>query len=236
MQRRHAGDQAKRRGRDGQVRKPPRTNSIWPSPAWSAGRIDARGILADTPHLDTTGCRHRIACYEQPRAHEIAAPEPPRSAGQRAVIKRAPCRRVRLAAPGDNPAAMGRRLGSSRPHMPRGVRAAQAQARSLRRAGIIEANEQVVFPPLPCDRYPAAGHPLPDLPPYRGVPARQPQRGPDQALPPGPSGSARPSFPVASAGSPITSQVPSPASIAPGGPCGAERVSVPAVTECGHLS
>ena len=23
------------------------------------------------------GCRHRIACYERPRAHEIAAPEPP---------------------------------------------------------------------------------------------------------------------------------------------------------------
>ena len=42
-------------------------------------------------------------------------------------------------------------------------------------AGIMEANEQVTFPPLPCDRYPAAGHPLPDLPPHRGVPARQPQ-------------------------------------------------------------
>src|ERR1035437_5910281 len=64
-------------------------------------------------------------------------------------------------------------------------------------AGIIEANEQVTFPPLSCDRYPAAGHPLPDLPPHRGVPARPPPRGPARALPPGPSGSARPSFPVA---------------------------------------
>jgi hypothetical protein len=41
-------------------------------------------------------------------------------------------------------------------------------------AGIMEANEQVAFPPLPCDRYPAAGYPLPDLPPDRRVPARQP--------------------------------------------------------------
>ena len=64
-------------------------------------------------------------------------------------------------------------------------------------AGIIEANEQVTFAPLSCDRYPPAGHPLPDLPPHRGVPARQPQRGPDRALPPGPSRSARRPFPVA---------------------------------------
>jgi hypothetical protein len=28
--------------------------------------------------------------------------------------------------------------------------------------GIIEANEQVTFPPLPCDRYSASCHPLPD--------------------------------------------------------------------------
>jgi hypothetical protein len=38
----------------------------------------------------------------------------------------------------------------------------------------MEANEQVTFPPLPCDRYPAAGHPLRDLPPHRGVLARLP--------------------------------------------------------------
>jgi hypothetical protein len=63
--------------------------------------------------------------------------------------------------------------------------------------GIIEANEQVTFAPLSCDRCPPAGHPLPDLPPHRGVPARQPQRGPDRALPPGPSRSARRPFPVA---------------------------------------
>ena len=61
-------------------------------------------------------------------------------------------------------------------HLPRGVRAAQAQGKGHSGwAGIIEANEQVTFPPLPCDRYPAAGHPLPDLPPHRRVPARQPQ-------------------------------------------------------------
>jgi hypothetical protein len=47
------------------------------------------------------------------------------------------------------------------------------------------------FPPLSCDRYPAVGHPLRDLPAHRGVPARQPQRGPDRALQPGPSRSAR---------------------------------------------
>ena len=41
--------------------------------------------------------------------------------------------------------------------------------------GIIEANEQITFPPLPCDRYPSTGHPLPDLPPHRRVPAGQPQ-------------------------------------------------------------
>jgi hypothetical protein len=29
--------------------------------------------------LGTMGCRHRIACYERPRAQDIAAPEPPRS-------------------------------------------------------------------------------------------------------------------------------------------------------------
>ena len=40
------------------------------------------------------------------------------------------------------------------------------QARSLRRP------EQVTFPPLAGDRYPASGHPLPHLPPHRRVPAR----------------------------------------------------------------
>jgi len=41
--------------------------------------------------------------------------------------------------------------------------------------GIIEANEQVTFPSLPCDYYPSSGHPLPNLPPHRRVPAGQPQ-------------------------------------------------------------
>lgn len=60
-----------------------------------------------------------------------------------------------------------------------------------------QANEQVIFPSLPGDRHPTAGHPLRDLPPHCGVPARQPQRGPDGALPPGPSRSDRHPFPVA---------------------------------------
>jgi len=57
--------------------------------------------------------------------------------------------------------------------------------------------EQVKFPPLPGDRDPSAGDALPDLPSDRRLPARQPQRGADRALPPGPSRSARPSCPVA---------------------------------------
>jgi hypothetical protein len=121
--------------------------------------------------------------------------------------------------------------------MPRGVRAAQAQGKITPAGlGIIEAYEQVIFPPLSCDRYPAAGHPLPDLPAHRGVPARQPQRGPDRALPPCPSRSARRPFPVAFRR--LTAL-----------PCGyrhRRRLSrttlrelgrrAPAVTECGHPS
>jgi hypothetical protein len=52
-------------------------------------------------------------------------------------------------------------------------------------------DEYATFPPLPCDRYPAAGHPLPDLRPHPRPPARQHQRGLDRALPPGPSRSPR---------------------------------------------
>src|SRR5579862_9000583 len=73
----------------------------------------------------------------------------------------------------------------------------------------MEATEQVTFPPLPRDRHPATGHPLPDLPPYRRVPARQPHRGPDRALPPGPSRSTRPRIPVAGRGNPRTPTQPS---------------------------
>ena len=40
------------------------------------------------------------------------------------------------------------------------------------RYGIIWTNEQVTFAPFPRDRYPATGHPLPDLPPHRCVPSR----------------------------------------------------------------
>jgi len=65
------------------------------------------------------------------------------------------------------------------------------------RAGIIRSDEHVTFPPLPGDRHPPAGHPLPDLRPYPRLPARQHQRGLDRALPPDPSRSARHPRPVA---------------------------------------
>ena len=42
-------------------------------------------------------------------------------------------------------------------------------------AGIIRCDEQLKFPPLPCDRYPSSGHALPDLSPHRRLPAREPQ-------------------------------------------------------------
>lgn len=58
-------------------------------------------------------------------------------------------------------------------------------------------DEQCKFPALPCDRHPASGHLLPDLPPHRAVQARELSEGPDRTLPPGPFRSARPPFPVA---------------------------------------
>ena len=76
------------------------------------------------------------------------------------------------------------------------------RARSLRGPGIIETNEQAACPPLPRDRHPSAGHPLPDLPAHRRVPARHPHRGPDRALPPRPSRSTRPRIPRADRGDP----------------------------------
>jgi hypothetical protein len=63
-------------------------------------------------------------------------------------------------------------------------------------AGIMGCDEEIKFPPLPCDCDTASGHALPDLPPHGRVPAGKSQRGPDRALPPGPSRSARHSFPV----------------------------------------
>ncbi len=78
----------------------------------------------------------------------------------------------------------------------------QARQDHSSEAGIIEANEQLIFTPFPCHRHPASGHPLRDLPADRGLPARHPQRGADRALPAGPSRSARPSRPVRSAAPP----------------------------------
>jgi hypothetical protein len=83
------------------------------------------------------------------------------------------------------------------------------------RAGIIRSNEHGTFPPLPGDRHPSAGHPLPYLRPYPRLPARQHQRCLDRALPPGPSRSVRHSRPVTEPG-------PSPA----GGECAVDLVLV----------
>ena len=65
------------------------------------------------------------------------------------------------------------------------------RARSLRGAGMLE-DEQVQFPPLPCDCYASSGHALPDLPPHRRAPARN----------------ARSPFPVAIAETPHCPDVP----------------------------
>jgi len=80
------------------------------------------------------------------------------------------------------------------PHRPGALRA--VQARSPLPGWHYRSDEQARFAPLPGDRHPAAGHALPDLPPHRRIPARQPHRGPDRALPPDPSRSARPAVPV----------------------------------------
>jgi len=60
----------------------------------------------------------------------------------------------------------------------------------------MEDDEHAPFPPLPGDCHPSAGHPLPDLRPHPRLPARQHQRDPDRALPPGPPRSARHPIPV----------------------------------------
>jgi hypothetical protein len=77
--------------------------------------------------------------------------------------------------------------------MPRVARSSEQRVQGHSgRAGIMEGDEHATFPPLPGDRYPSAGHSLPDLRPHPRLPARQHQRGPDRGLPPGPSRSARP--------------------------------------------
>jgi len=65
--------------------------------------------------------------------------------------------------------------------------------------GTTGGDEQARFPALPRDRHPSSGHPLPDMPPHPRLPAREGQRCPDRALPPGPPRNTRPSLlPVAS--------------------------------------
>ena len=65
--------------------------------------------------------------------------------------------------------------------------------------GTIGGDEQVKFSAVPRDRHPSSGHPLPDMPPHHRLPAREGQRCPDRALPPGPPRNTRPPLlPVAS--------------------------------------
>jgi hypothetical protein len=80
-------------------------------------------------------------------------------------------------------------------------RGAQHRARRGHRGatGTIEGDGRARFPVLPRERHPASGHPLPDMPPHHRLPAREGQRCPDRALPPGPPRNAPPPLlPVAS--------------------------------------
>jgi hypothetical protein len=63
-------------------------------------------------------------------------------------------------------------------------------------AGIVRSEEQFKFPPLSRNCYQSSGHALQIC--HRTVACRpgKGQRGLDRALPPGPSRSARPPFPV----------------------------------------
>ena len=78
-------------------------------------------------------------------------------------------------------------------------RPARGTAWPLRGTGTLGGDEQVKFPALPRDRHPSSGHPLPDMPAHHRLPAREGQRCPDRALPPGPPRNTRPPLlPVAS--------------------------------------
>lgn len=70
-------------------------------------------------------------------------------------------------------------LGSTSSNAAWSARAAGTEQDHSGGPGIIEANEQIIFTPLPRDRHPATGHPLPDLPPHCRLPAGHPQRGAD---------------------------------------------------------
>ena len=65
--------------------------------------------------------------------------------------------------------------------------------------GTTGGDGQARFSALPRDRHPSSGHPRPDMPPHHRLPARERQRCPDRALPPGPPRNTRPPLlPVAS--------------------------------------
>jgi hypothetical protein len=76
------------------------------------------------------------------------------------------------------------------------------RARSLRSDWHIEAMSNSDSRRFPVTVNPSTRSALPDLPPYGRLPAGQPQRGPDRALPPGSSRSARPAFSVTVRGAP----------------------------------
>ena len=90
--------------------------------------------------------------------------------------------------------------GSAVRYPTRRVRGGQHRARRghCGGTGTTGGDGQVRFPALPRDRHPASGHPRPDMPHHHRLPARERQRCPDRALPPGPPRNTRPPLPVAS--------------------------------------
>src|SRR5580692_2706063 len=94
-------------------------------------------------------------------------------------------------------------------------------------AGIMEANEQLIFTPFPCHcrQLPVICGEI--CQPDRGLPARHPQRGADRALPAGTSRTARPSRPIGP-------QSQDPAGTVTGG--NYPEPGAPAATECDRPS
>ena len=98
--------------------------------------------------------------------------------------------------------------------------------------GTIGGDEQVKFPALPRDHHPPSGHPLPDMPPHHRLPAREGQRCPDRALPPGPPRNTRPPLlPVARRTDRARPDRPLPSE---GKPARQDHATDPTVTGHGH--
>jgi hypothetical protein len=111
---------------------------------------------------------------------------------------------ARRTSPPGVPPAMGPQRtppGSAVRYPARRQRGGQHTARRGHRGGTgtTGGDEQARFPALPRDRHPSSGHPRPDMPHHHRLPARESQRCPDWALPPGPPRNTRPPLlPVAS--------------------------------------